>query len=316
MDEENKQNPFERVSYVTIDESSDGQRVDNFLFKLLKQVPRSYVYKILRKGEVRIDKKRAKPTRKLSKGNVVRIPPVRLTQESEYQIPQAAIDGLNDLIVAEDDFVMVVNKPSGLAVHGGSGVRYGLIELVRQARKDMGFVELAHRLDRNTSGLIVIAKSRQTLLELHELFKQSKQGLTKQYYAHVSGRWAAQERELKHYLDDKNKSSTGRVQIGQNGKIAISQVKLIEKYEQSSLLEVTLVTGRMHQIRAQLAHEGHPIIGDDRYGDFKVNRTMKKEHGIKRLCLHAFHVRFALNVSNKNYDITVPLPEKFLIDEQ
>lgn len=299
--------PFAKVSFITVDEASEGQRVDNFLLKTIKNIPRSYVYRILRKGEVRVDKKRVKPTRKLKLGEVVRIPPIKHVEQKENATASSReLEKLADTIVLEDEHIIILNKPSGMAVHAGSGIRLGLIEMFRQLRPDSSFLELAHRLDRDTSGLVILAKTRPALLELHELFKSG--GIDKRYLALVSGHWHGGERKVSNVLSKSAKHQTGKVTVAEEGKLAESIFKPRQHFEDATLMEVTLLTGRMHQIRAQLAHLALPIIGDDRYGDFAVNKLYKKAHGIKRLFLHSFSVTFFLETSQQQYALEIPLP--------
>lgn len=307
MENNDQSRPFAKVSFVTVDEASDGQRVDNFLFKTIKNIPRSYVYRILRKGEVRVDKKRVKPTRKLKIGELVRIPPIKyLEQKDDVTANSRELEKLTDTIVLEDEYIVIVNKPSGVAVHGGSGIRLGLIEMFRQLRPEAPFLELAHRLDRDTSGLVILAKTRPALLELHELFKSG--GIDKRYLALVGGHWHGGERKVTNVLSKSNKHQTGKVKVAEEGKLAESIFKPKEHYDDATLMEVKLLTGRMHQIRAQLAHLELPIIGDDRYGDFAVNKVFKKTYGIKRLFLHSFAVKFFLETSQQQYSLEIPLP--------
>ncbi|CAA6802783.1 MAG: Ribosomal large subunit pseudouridine synthase C (EC [uncultured Thiotrichaceae bacterium] len=307
MENDDQSTPFANVSFITVDEASDGQRVDNFLLKTIKNIPRSYVYRILRKGEVRVDKKRVKPTRKLKLGELVRIPPIKHVEQKENVTAHVhELERLARAIVLEDNHVIIVNKPSGMAVHGGSGIKLGLIEMFRQLRANAPFLELAHRLDRDTSGLVILAKTRPALLELHELFKTG--GIDKHYLALVSGHWRGGERKVTHVLSKTSKHQTGKVQVAEEGKLAESIFKPREYFDDATLMEVTLLTGRMHQIRAQLAHLELPIIGDDRYGNFAINRIFKKNHGIKRLFLHSFAVQFFLETSQQQYSLEIPLP--------
>lgn len=304
--------------FVTVDEGSAGQRIDNFLMRELKDVPRSYIYRILRKGEVRVNKKRIKQVYKLKMEDIVRIPPVFLPDEKEKKsAPATLLKSLESSVILEDDDLIFINKPSGLAVHGGSGVRHGLIETFRQLRPNLAFVELVHRLDKETSGIVMLAKNRPTLLALHEMMKQggSEGRIDKYYQTLVKGEWRGGKLHIKNTLQRKQ----GRQQkvkvvssAEDKGKKAESIFSPVQVFERYSLLKVQLLTGRMHQIRAQLTELDHPILGDSQYGDFSLNRELKKQLGLKRLFLHAYHLKFKLKTSDKLYDIEVPLPNDLL----
>lgn len=295
------------VSYHIVTEHEAGQRIDNFLLKFFKKVPKSVIYRILRKGEVRVDKKRVKPDRKLVVGEEIRIPPVRVEEKPQQLLtPQTLMDEIAASILLEDDHLIVLNKPSGLAVHGGSGVKHGLIESFRQLRPNLPFVELVHRLDRDTSGLILLAKSRNVLNALHELLRSG--GMTKHYRALVGGKWQG---GTQHLVTDLQRSAGSRQKIEvteeDEGKTAESIFSPLLILPNCSLLDVQILTGRMHQIRVQLAHLGYPIIGDDRYGDFTLNRDYKKL-GLKRLFLHAATLEFMLATNGQKYSLAAPLP--------
>ncbi len=296
------------VSYHIVTEHEAGQRIDNFLLKFFKKVPKSVIYRILRKGEVRIDKKRVKPDRKLVVGETIRIPPVRVEERPEQQeTPRALLDKIEASILLEDDHLIVLNKPAGLPVHGGSGVKYGLIESFRQLRPNLPFVELVHRLDRDTSGLILLAKSRKVLHTLHELLRDG--GMDKHYRTLVGGKWKGGSQRI---ITDLTRSGGSRQKIqvseGEDGKTSESIFSPIWTTQGCSLLDVQILTGRMHQIRVQLAHLGYPIIGDDRYGDFALNREYKRL-GLKRLFLHAATLEFMLESSGQRYRLEAPLPD-------
>lgn len=308
------QSNFQQARFVTIGVNHAGQRIDNFLLREIKEAPRSYIYRILRKGEVRVNKKRAKPILKLKENDVVRIPPIFLEAKAEKpKAPDAILSAINNAIILEDDDIILINKPSGLAVHGGTGQKYGLIESFRQLRPSMPFVELVHRLDKETSGIVMLAKSRGVLVELHEMLKDKK--INKHYQTLSLGKWQGGVQHVKNNLQK------------QHGKVKQHKVKVVEESENSkqaesifypvhcykknnkfySLLEVELLTGRMHQIRTQLADRGNPILGDSQYGNFSENREAKKNFGLKRLFLHAFHLQFTLASSGKTYDCQIPL---------
>jgi 23S rRNA pseudouridine955/2504/2580 synthase len=301
--------------FVEVTSAHAGQRIDNYLMRELKDVPKSYIYRILRKGEVRVNKKRIKQTYKLIDGDTVRIPPVFLPEKQETPTaPESLLKSLEASIILEDDDLILINKPSGMAVHGGSGVRYGLIESFRQLRPNMPFVELVHRLDKETSGIVMLAKNRNALLELHDLLKNKSRGngIEKYYQTLVKGHWHGGERHIKNNLqrEQGRKQKVRVIDDGKSeGKASESIFTPITKYLDHTLLKVKLITGRMHQIRTQLAELNHPILGDSQYGDFSLNREVKKQLGLKRLFLHAYHLKFTLTSSGKRYDCEIPLAD-------
>lgn len=314
------QSPKQAVRFVIVDEGYAGQRIDNFLMRELKDVPRSYIYRILRKGEVRVDKKRAKPTFKLSEGQSVRIPPVHLPDKKEQaSAPKALLQSLQESIILEDDDLIFINKRSGLAVHGGSGVKYGLIETFRQLRPELKFVELVHRLDKETSGIVMLAKNRSALLSLHEMMKNG--GINKYYQTLIKGQWHGGRRHIKNTLQRKQGrqqkvrvlSADEKNNGKETGKDAESIFSPIQVYRNTTLMKVELLTGRMHQIRTQLAELNHPVLGDSQYGDFALNRDIKKQFGLKRLFLHAYHLQFTLSSTGKSYNCEIPLADDLQI---
>jgi 23S rRNA pseudouridine955/2504/2580 synthase len=268
------------VTWLEVGEESDGQRIDNFLVRHLKGVPKSHVYRILRSGEVRVNSGRIKPEYRLQVGDKIRVPPVRVAEPRSSKAKP-----LNLPVVFEDASLIVIDKPSGVAVHGGSGVSFGVIESLRAERPQAKFLELAHRLDRDTSGLLMIAKKRSALVELHRMLRDGE--VDKAYLAVVKGSWDRKETELRESLHKYvNAQGERRVSVQEDGKVAITKVKPVKRAAEASLLELRLMTGRTHQIRVHLAHAGHPVLGDDKYGDFPLNRALAKE-GVKRLFLHA-----------------------------
>lgn len=305
---QNKSSPIKQsVRFVTVTQAHEGQRIDNFLMRELKNVPRSYVYRILRKGEVRVDKKRAKPNRKLHDGELVRIPPMVLPEKKQLKkAPQSLLDHLENSILLEDNDLILINKPAGLAVHGGTGNPYGLIEAFRQLRPTLPFIELAHRLDKETSGIVILAKNRQALLSLHALFKSG--GIDKYYQTLVSGRWASGRAYVRNTLV-RQRGRKQKVQVQEGGKVAESIFYPKRHFKETTLMEVKLLTGRMHQIRTQLADRDFPVLGDAQYGNFSLNREFKKSSGLKRLFLHAFKVKFTLPLSGTTYQKEIPLAE-------
>ena len=287
------QNQATSVREIEVGEDGVGQRIDNFLLKTLKGVPKSRIYRILRKGEVRVNRGRIKPEYRLKIGDLVRIPPIRVSETSELVIPGNRILSLIEQnIIYEDKGLLVLNKPSGLAVHGGSGVSFGVIEAIRALRPDARFLELAHRLDRDTSGCLVIAKKRSVLRAFHELLRDG--GLDKHYLALVKGRWEGGKRRVEAPLR-KNVLKSGErvVRVSEDGKPSLSIFTPIAIYQDCSLMRVKLVTGRTHQIRVHAQFCGHPIAGDDKYGDAAFNLEMSSR-GLKRLFLHAAELRFTL----------------------
>ena len=282
------------VREVTIREDGDGQRVDNYLLKVLKGVPKSRIYRILRKGEVRVNKKRVKPEFRLSIGDLLRIPPIRTSEETEGRPPAHwVLEALQQNILYEDKALLILNKPSGLAVHGGSGISHGVIEGLRALRPEAHFLELAHRLDRETSGCLVIAKKRSALRAFQALLRDNH-GIEKNYLALVQGQWRGGGRRIEAALR-KNVLSSGErvVRVSPDGKPSISLFEVQTLYTDCTLMRVKLITGRTHQVRVHAQYAGHPIAGDDKYGDEAFNRDMAGR-GLKRLFLHAAELRFTL----------------------
>jgi len=299
------------VRYLEIDESRAGQRLDNFLIHVLKGVPKSHIYRILRKGEVRINKGRAKPDYRLEEGDQVRIPPLRQAGPAET-LPRTErpenFDWLLPRILHEDDDLLIVNKPAGLAAHSGSGIRIGLIEALRALRPEVPFLELAHRLDRDTSGCLMLAKRRPVLLALHRMLREGT--MEKSYLALVAGAWRGGGREIQAPLE-KNHPRAGehRVEVSRDGRAASSYFMPKQRFKSTSLMEITLHTGRMHQARVHAAHEGHPIAGDDKYGDRSFNRRLQHV-GLKRLFLHAHRLKFIHPGNGRKLNVEAPLPEE------
>lgn len=280
-----------KVQFVTIDENHVGQRIDNFLVTFLKGVPKTRVYRILRKGEVRVNKKRIKPVYRLNDGDIVRIPPVTMSEPKE--LPNAKLTKVASLeqhIIYEDKYLMVMNKPSGIAVHGGSGLKFGLIEGLRALRPDAKFLELVHRLDRDTSGCILIAKRRSTLRALHEQLREKT--VEKNYLALVKGQWDKSDKAVNAPLLKNTLQSGERiVRVNPEGKESYTKFKIVQRFENCTLVQASPVTGRTHQIRVHTLHAGHPIAGDDKYGDKPFDKHMKGL-GLNRLFLHSASVRF------------------------
>lgn len=288
-----------------VDDSVAGQRIDNYLMRVCKGVPKSHVYRILRSGEVRVNGGRVGPTYRLALGDEVRIPPVRIAESST---PAAVPAGKPLPVVYEDDAIIVIDKPSGKAVHGGSGVSFGVIEQLRSQRPQARMLELAHRIDRETSGLLIIAKKRSALTALHDMMREGR--VEKRYLTLVPGRWANALQHVKEplfkYLTPEGER---RVRVSGDGKPAHSIVRLVKRWQRFSLLEVELKTGRTHQIRVHLAHLGFPLCGDDKYGDFPLNKALEQE-GLKRMFLHAAHLSFVHPLTGEPIMLHSPLPEE------
>ena len=293
------------VRQVTVGEEYSGQRVDNFLMRELKGVPRTLVYRIIRKGEVRVNRGRVQPSHKLSAGDVVRVPPVR-SAISGQPPSEANARRVLDHVLLEDDRLMVIDKPPGMASHGGSGISFGLIELMRAARPDLQYLELVHRLDRATSGCMLLAKRRSALRALHEQLRESR--IDKHYLALVKGHWDHGTRRVELPLATHTRSGGERhVTVNDDGKYALSIFRPVETSRAASLVEVKLGTGRTHQIRVHATAMGHPIAGDDKYGDEVWNSEISKL-GLKRLFLHATALTFEHPKTGESVLVTAPLP--------
>ena len=296
-----------KVTLHTITENEAGQRIDNFLLRRLKGVPKSRIYRIIRKGEVRVNKKRIKSEYKLQLEDIVRIPPVQMEEKKPLpKAPDFLLKLVKNAIIFEDGHLIAVDKPCGLAVHGGSHGELGLIEILRQLRSDLPYLELVHRLDMETSGVLLIAKSRPMLQSLHELFRDAHR-IEKHYTALVAGEWQGGKQKITHTLERKQDRDQ-KVQVSDEGKASTSIFIPIEHYKNVTLMDVQILTGRMHQIRTQLSHLKHPIIGDTMYGDKKLNNYFEKHYGSKRLFLHASSLSF--EIQDQKYELEAPLPEE------
>ena len=303
------------ATFVTITEEEAGQRIDNYLLRVCKGVPKSHIYRILRSGEVRVNKGRIDQLYRLAAGDLVRIPPIRIAEKTS----NAPVPGAEFKIVFEDNHLLVIDKPAGVAVHGGSGVSYGVIEQLRAARPDAKFLELVHRLDRETSGLLLLAKKRSALTNLHE---QMRDGHTdKRYLAAVAGDWVNKRQHVKLPL---HKFSTPdgerRVVVQAGGMESHTIFNLLRKWQHFALLEAELKTGRTHQIRVHLASSGFPILGDEKYGDFALNKQLQKADekrgALRRMFLHAYKITFTHPETGKPMTLQAPLPaecDRFLL---
>jgi 23S rRNA pseudouridine955/2504/2580 synthase len=290
------------VRYIEVSDDEAGQRIDNYLLARLKGVPKSHVYRILRSGEVRINSRRAEASQKVAAGDRIRIPPVRVAERGEevpaphFRLP----------ILYEDDALVAIDKPSGIAVHGGSGVAHGVIESLRSMRPQARFLELVHRLDRETSGVLLVAKRRASLVALHEMMRA--RDMDKRYLVGVAGRFRNELQRVSLALAKRvDKAGDKRVSVSEAGQEAQTVFRRIARGAEFSLLEAELLTGRTHQIRVHLAHLGHPVLGDDKYGNFELNKRLRKE-GLKRMFLHAASLRFAHPVTGVEMRLEAPLP--------
>jgi 23S rRNA pseudouridine955/2504/2580 synthase len=299
----NKMNDLSNVASIEVDSASEGQRVDNFLMRVCKGVPRSHIYRVLRTGEVRVNSRRVDATYRLKPGDRVRIPPMRLAERAKKTAPPLDLP-----VVFEDDAVLVVNKPAGTAVHGGSGISFGVIEQMRAARPQLRFLELAHRLDRETSGLLVLAKKRSALTALHAALREGR--VRKEYLTLVKGAWRNDKQRvslpLKKFL---TQSGERRVSVDQEGRESKTVFRKKRGLRDFTLLSAELLTGRTHQIRVHLTHLGFPIAGDDKYGDFELNRALAKR-GLKRMFLHAGELEFTHPLSGEALKLHASLPEE------
>ena len=303
-----------QAQFVTITEEEAGQRIDNYLLRVCKGVPKSHVYRILRSGEVRVNKGRIDQLYRLVQGDVVRIPPIRIAEKQEGHVPAAEFK-----IIFEDSHLLVIDKPAGVAVHGGSGVSFGVIEQLRASRPEAKFLELVHRLDRETSGLLLLAKKRSALTSLHE---QMRDGLTdKRYLTMVAGDWKNARQHIKLPLH-KYTTADGerRVSVQADGMPSHTVFSLLKKFDGFALLEAELKTGRTHQIRVHLSSSGFPILGDDKYGDFALNKALQKASdtrgALKRMFLHAHQITFSHPDTGKKMTLNAPLAaecERFLV---
>ena len=310
--------PPPSASRVRVDEGSEGQRLDNFLIKLLKGVPKTHVYRVIRSGEVRVNKGRASADTRLALGDEVRLPPVRTSANAADRSEEPPAPPREFPVVFEDEHLLAIDKPAGVAVHGGSGVSFGVIEQLRRARPTAKFLELVHRLDKETSGLLLIAKKRSALLALQEQFRQRETGKT--YAALVLGAWPASKKvidvPLHKFLTAEGERRVRTVsEENLDGRRSITLVKVVSAFADFSLLNVTIKTGRTHQIRVHLLHVGHPIAGDEKYGDFTLNKALAKGEAVpgqkfNRMFLHARRLRFEHPASGEVIALEAPLPRE------
>lgn len=303
-----------KVQWWEIGEDNLGQRIDNYLLSKLKGVPKSLIYRVLRKGEVRINKGRVKPEYKLQLGDIVRVPPIRVAERGAIAKPGTGlIDYLSTAVLFEDEGIIVINKPSGLAVHGGSGVSLGLIESLRQIRTDLPFLELVHRLDRGTSGCVMVAKNRRSLKYMQQLLREGH--INKTYRALVDGRWPKRRQQvniplLKSQLANGERIVRAVEPNTEGAKASLTEYRVLDAYSQCTLIEAKPITGRTHQIRVHCQHSGHPILGDDKYSR-RDQEALARELGLKRLFLHAYRLDF-IGLNKKAITVEAPLSDELV----
>lgn len=297
------------VTHLVIGEEEQGQRLDNFLIRVCKGVPKSHLYRILRSGEVRVNSGRVDATYRLRAGDKLRIPPIRIAERPQNEVDEAAKQRVDLPVIYEDDALLVIDKPEGIAVHGGSGVSFGVIEALRRQRPLAKFLELAHRLDRETSGILLVGKKRLALTALHDMFREHGAGADKRYLVLVKGRWMNNTQHVKlplfKYLTE---SGERRVSVNAEGKPSHTVFRLLARWPEMSLLEAQLKTGRTHQIRVHLSHLGFPILGDEKYGDFTLNKNLKRD-GLKRMALHAWRMAFRHPLTATPMECVAALPD-------
>lgn len=298
------------VQFVVVSGDEAGQRIDNFLLARLKGVPKSMIYRIIRKGEVRVNKGRIKPEYKIADGDSIRIPPVRVAEKNDAPVSAKLdkVSALAECVLYEDDHILVINKPAGTAVHGGSGLSFGVIEAMRALRPEARFLELVHRLDRDTSGILLIAKKRSALRALHEQLRLKQ--MQKDYLALVRGQWQSSVKVVQAPLL-KNILQSGErvVKVSPEGKPSETRFKVEERFEAATLVKASPVTGRTHQIRVHTLHAGHPIAFDNRYGDAQFDAQLKGT-GLNRLFLHAAALAFTHPSTGEAMRLQAPLDEK------
>lgn len=299
------------ISNIYINKNMVNQRLDNFIKKKLKHVPKSMIYRIIRTGRIRINKKRIKPYYKLKFGDIIRIPPIKISNiKNNIFLPLKTSEILLKSIIYEDSHLLIINKPSGIAVHGGSGLSFGIIESFRKLRPSEKFLELVHRIDRETSGILILAKKRLSLVSLHQQLREKK--IKKKYIALVHGIWPSERKKISEpLLKNRFQNTPKKVLINSDGKFSETFFKIKKYYSSSTLLLITPKTGRTHQIRVHTAHIGHPIFFDKRYGRNDLDANVKNKVNINRLLLHSFKMNFIHPKNNNKISITAPLEKKF-----
>ena len=304
-----------KVQWVTVDESKEGQRLDNFLSNQLKGLPKGRIYKMIRTGEVRINKGRCKPDSRVSAGDIVRIPPVDLAPTKEAIAHRGIQMKLSDALLYEDEDVLVLNKPSGLAVHGGSGLSTGLIEQLRLARPNEKFLELVHRLDRETSGCLLVARRPSALRRLHQQLRDQDKGLQKHYLALVAGKWPQYLVDVEAPLEKFERGGERIVQVTERGKPSHTRIRPLEVLDGCTLVEAEPVTGRTHQIRVHASYHKHAVLGDTKY-QHDDSRDQWRQRGINGLCLHSRSIGFQAATGHQ-VTVVAPIPNpmhRFLVD--
>ena len=304
-----------KVQWVTVDESKEGQRLDNILSNQLKGLPRGRIYKMIRTGEVRINKGRCKPDSRVSAGDIVRIPPVDLAPTKEAVAHRGIQMKLSDALLYEDEDVLVLNKPSGLAVHGGSGLSTGLIEQLRLARPNEKFLELVHRLDRETSGCLLVARRPSALRRLHQQLRDQDKGLQKRYLALVAGKWPQYLVDVEAPLEKFERGGERIVQVTERGKPSHTRIRPLEVLDGCTLVEAEPVTGRTHQIRVHASYYKHAVLGDTKY-QHDDSRDQWRQRGINGLCLHSRSIGFQAATGHQ-VTVVAPIPNpmhRFLVD--
>jgi 23S rRNA pseudouridine955/2504/2580 synthase len=297
---------FQKVKNIKVDLESKGMRLDNYLISLLKGIPKSKIYSIIRKGEVRLNSKRIQPKHKIEEGDIVRIPPLKIIENETVKPSRNIVEIIKERIIFEDKSILVINKPVGIASHGGSGISLGLIEIVRQIIPSYENVQLVHRLDKDTSGCIVLTKKKSVLREMHNELRNHS--VEKKYVAITKGHWQQNSIDVNlNLLKLKNKSGEQKVKVSDEGKESITKFKVIKQNKNFSQINCTLLTGKTHQIRVHCQYLEHPIMGDRKYGDKDFNKLAKKI-GITRMMLHASSINF----KRMKFSIDSQIPEEFL----
>lgn len=294
-----------------VDAGAAGQRLDNFLLRALAGVPRSHVYRLIRSGQVRVNSGRVRAGYRLKEGDRVRVPPVYGRRSEPALVPSGRVRWLAERIVYEDRMILVLDKPAGMPVHAGSGVDFGCIEALRSVAPGLRSADLVHRLDRGTSGCLMVAKKRATLRQLHELLRNG--GVDKRYLALVRGRWPRRRADVDVALRTRRRGGENFVQADPAGKRARSRFRVVQHFDdRATLVEVVIDTGRTHQIRVHAAHCGHPLAGDPRYGDMQFN-TVMSERGLTRMFLHAQALEFVWPGSEEIFSVSAPLPPELSV---
>lgn len=302
----------DQVNWIEVGEDADGQRIDNFLARVAKGVPKSHIYRIIRGGEVRVNKSRVKAETKLSAGDILRVPPIRISQKAATKPTAAPLAAGSVPILYEDRHLLIVNKPSGIAAHGGSGISHGLIERLRATRPEEAFLELAHRLDKETSGAIIVCKTRKALVRLHDMMKDHA-SIEKHYRLLVKGDWVNDRQHVKEpLLRYLLPSGERRVKVDREGMASHTIFTMLKRFGDVTYLDAELKTGRTHQIRVHALSQGFPLVGDDKYGDFAFNREVSRGllgAPLHRMFLHAYRLSFVHPVTGEKVQVTAPMPD-------